>query len=511
MLKKSIIAGLTWHLLIGFEGPLAAAEIVVGHAEALVTLDPGNHRARTTETVLRNMYDGLVTRTPEMAVVPEIAESWEQRDPLTYAFKVRRGIAFHDGTPLTATDVKFTFDRLIADKGIAGETSPRRSLLGPLKTVTIEGDETVVFKLTDPWPIFPAMLPYQEIVSKSIVAEIGDLGLAMQVNGSGPFKLVEWRSGEYVLMERFAGYYGGSPRIPPVGPARVDRVRFRHMPNANERVLALLSGDVHIINDLPVSAIERLIRNSDVRVVKANSTRSFFIALDTRRPPFDDVRVRRAANHAIDRSAIIENLLQGFATPLNGVLSPHAFGFNPDLPAYGPDETKAKRLLAEAGYSEGQQLTLDVETAYIEIAQALASHLARVGLEVRVRAVSSWNDIRQMWVDEISDRGHMAFLHWGNGSLDPVGIFDPTLRSGGRGNFNGYSNPEVDRLLEAAGQELNREKRVTLYRRAQEIVNRDAPWIFLWLPQEIYGISARLRGWRPSSDGRINLHDAYLE
>ena len=248
--QRSIVAGLALHLLAGFAGPLAAAEIVVGHTEALVTLDPGNHRTRTTETVLRNMYDGLLTRTPEMSVVPEIAESWEQRDPLTYAFKIRKNITFHDGTPLTAADVKFTFDRLITDGAIAGRTSPRKSLLGPLKEVMIEGDDTVVFKLADPWPIFPAMLPYQEIVSKSFVEKAGDTGLASQVNGSGPFKLVEWRRGEYVLMERFAGYYGGSPQTPPVGPARIDRIRFRVIPNAEERVRALLSGDTHIIDEI---------------------------------------------------------------------------------------------------------------------------------------------------------------------------------------------------------------------------------------------------------------------
>src|SRR3546814_1722785 len=131
--------------------------------------------------------------------------------------KLRQGVTFHDGSPMTAEDVKFTFDRLIQEGAMEGQTSPRKSLLGPLEEIKVVDERTVQMILSEPWPILPAMLPFQEIVSKAHVEKVGAGGMADQVNGTGPFKLVEWRRGDAVIMERFAGSYGGAHDLPPVG------------------------------------------------------------------------------------------------------------------------------------------------------------------------------------------------------------------------------------------------------------------------------------------------------
>ena len=227
-------------------GVVCAADIRVGYTLDALTLDPGNHRKRETETILRNMYDGLLTRDSQMKVVPELAASWKQIDVTTYEFKLRQGVKFHSGDEMTSEDVKFTFDRMIQKNGIDGQTSPRGGLLGPLKEVQAVDKYTVRLVLSTPWAILPAMLPFQEIVSKAFVQKVGDKGLATQVNGTGPFKLAEWRKGDAIIMERFAGYYGGSPAIPPVGPAKADRVIFKVIPENSSRVAALLAGDVEI-------------------------------------------------------------------------------------------------------------------------------------------------------------------------------------------------------------------------------------------------------------------------
>jgi len=491
-------------------GSLHAADLRVGFGLDALTLDPGNHRSRETETIIRNMHDGLVTRDSRMRVVNELVESWRQTDVTTYEFKLRRGVKFHSGDEMTSEDVKFTFDRMIKKDMIDGKSSPRAGLLGPLKEVTAPDRYTVVFKLDTPWAILPAMLPFQEVVSKAFVQRVGDKGLATQANGTGPFKLVEWRRGESITMERFAGYYGGSPDIPPVGPAKVDRVIFKIIPENASRVAALLAGDVDIATELPVHMIKQIEGSRSASVMKVRGTRSFFVSLNNTKPPFDNPLVRKAANHALDKNLLIERVMQNTATAISGVLSPDAFGFDANLPVYDHNPAKVKELLTQAGYPNGIDVTLDVEGSFAEIAQAIGSVLTRSGIRTKV-VVGEGTVLRTKWLQAKPKTGDMWMTSWGNGSLDPEDIFQPTLGTGDRGNSAGYSNPEVDRLLKAASTETNSAKRAEMFVQAQRLVNADAPWIFLWVPQDIYGVSNRVKGWQPSADSRVNLHRAYLQ
>ncbi len=489
----------------------AAGEIRVGFTQDALTLDPANHRKRETETIIRNIHDGLLTRDSKMQVVPELAESWRQIDATTYEFKLRKGVKFHSGEDMTAEDIKFTFERLTKENAMGGQTSPRKSLLGPLKEVQVVDPLTVRLILDKPWPILPAMLPFQEVVSKKFVEQVGSDGLATKASGTGPFKLVDWRRGDAIIMERFAGYYGGAAGIPPVGPARVDRVIFKVIPENASRVAALLAGDVDIVNELPASSMKQVESNAGTQVMKVNGTRTFFVSLNNSKKPFTDARVRRALNHALDKKLIIDKVLFGTATPLRGVMSPDAFGFNAKLPEYEYNIGKAKKLLAEAGYPNGFEATIDTEGAFKDLAEAVAALLAKAGVKAKVQV---WEGavLTPIWRDaEKRKERDMYFTSWGNGSLDPSDIMVPTLRTNGRGNSAGYANPQVDKLLDEAEVEVDREKRRQMYLKAQEQVTADAPWIFLWLPQDIYGISKRVRGWQPSADSRINLHRAYLQ
>lgn len=489
-----------------------ASEIRVGFTLDADTLDPANHRKRETETIIRNMYDGILTRDADMKVVPQIAESFTQVSPTVYDFKIRDGIKFHDGSSLTAEDVKFTLDRLTVDGAMGdGQTSPRKSLLGPLESVEVVDGNTVRINLSEPWPILPAMLPFQEVVSKDFVEKAGSSGMATEVNGSGPFKLVEWRKGDSIIMERFEDYYGGSTEIPPVGPACVDRVIFKVIPESASRVAALLAGDVDIINELPPFSMAQVENNPNTDVMTVNGTRSFFIAMNLEGEHFDDIKVRQAAAHAIDKDLIIDKILGGNAARIEGILSPDAFGAAPGLPQYEYDPEMSKKLLAEAGYPDGIDVTMDVEGAFKDTAEAVASLLTKGGIRTTV-AVGEGAQLAEKWRTKGEPKsGDMYFTSWGNGSLDPFDIFTPTHRTNDRGNSAGYANAELDKILDEAAIELDTTKRAEMYHEAEAMVNADLPYVYLWVPQDIYGVSKRLKGWKPSADSRINLHDACVE
>ena len=484
----------------------SAREVRVGFTQDALTLDPANHRNRETETIIRNMHDGLLTRDAEMRIRNEIAENFRAVDSKTYELRIRRGIRFHSGDPLTAEDIKFNLDRLVKPNAMGGQTSPRKSLLGPLEDSTVVDADTVRLHLSEPWALMQAMLPFQEMVNRRQVERVGQEGMQTRPDGCGPYKLVDWRRGEAIIMERFAEYYGGSPEIPPAGPAQVDRVIFRVIPENSSRIAALLAGEVDIINDLPPSAMRQVEASRNAQVMKVNGTRTFFVSMNLAKKPFDDVRVRHALNHALDKAAIIARILGNTATSLRGVMSPDAFAFNPDLPEYRHDLDHAKALLAEAGVAPGTEMVIDTTGATREIAEAIAALLSRTGLRVRAQV---WEGavLNPMWMNAERRRERDMYLSsWGNGALDPSDIMVPTLKTGGRGNSAGFSNAEVDRLLDDAETEVDQEKRRAGYMRAQQIVTEQAPWIFLWLPQDLYGVSRRIAGWKPQADSRINLH-----
>jgi peptide/nickel transport system substrate-binding protein len=490
--------------------PAHAAELRVGFTLDPLTMDPANHRSRETESVLRVMYDGLVAHDANMKLVPQLAASWTWVNPTTLEIKLRHGVKFHSGATMTADDVVFTFTRLLTKDAIGGKTSPRKGLLGPVTAVEKVDADTVRFILSSPWPVLPAMLTFQEVVNKAFTEKQGADGMATREDGTGPYVLDQWRRGDSLVLHRFPGYWGGAPGIAPLGKSCTDRVIIKIIPENASRVAALLAGDVDIINELPAHDIRNVEANPNTKVMAVNGTRTFFVALNNNKPPFNDVRVRQAANHALNRQLIIDKLLAGRAVPLNGVMSPAAFGFNPNLPAYKYDVKAAKALLAAAGHPNGIDITLDTDGPQKDIAEAIGSLLTQAGIRTKV-VVGDGSQVRAKWANNGKREGDMWITSWGNGSLDPTDIFEPTLMTGGRGNSAGYSNPEVDKLLAEGGSETDNAKRAAIYEQAQTIINKDAPWIFLWLPQDLYGVSARLSGWAPSAAGWLNLRDACVK
>ncbi|BAS27272.1 peptide ABC transporter substrate-binding protein [Limnochorda pilosa] len=474
--------------------------LVVGMDEDAVTMDPMNFRHRQTETILRNVYDGLVTRTPDMRVVPELAESWEQPDDTTWIFHLRRGVTFHDGTPFTAEDAAYSINRIVRDGAMGGQTSPRKGLLGQVTGAEVVDEYTLKIETDGPWPALLSFLPFHMMVP----SETGDRMIEKPV-GTGPFRFVEWQKGQRVVLARYDDYYGGSPELPPVGPAQVKRVIFQALPEPASRLAALRAGEIDIMTDVPVDQMGAVEADPNLQVLTVNGTRSFFMGMNVTKPPFDDVRVRRAVNLAVDVQAIVDGVLNGLATRTSTLLSPQAFGFDESLEAYAYDPEAARELLQEAGVGSGLSITVDTMPDNRPAAEVIAYYLEQVGIRTRIQ---SWGDYGAM-VDAIKQGRRDAWVDsWGNATLDPSDIAEPKLRTGGRGNYSGYSNPRVDELLTLAARTTDQEARQDAYREMQAIVHEDAPMLFGWVAQDLYAVNRRIENWEPSPDSRINLHDA---
>jgi peptide/nickel transport system substrate-binding protein len=356
--------------------PLPARDvIIVALADSVLSLDPADYRSRETETVIRNMFDGLVTRDTRSGVHMELAESMEWLDDTTMEVKLREGVKFHDGVEMTADDVVFTFERIIGENMIEypeAHTSPRKGLIGPLESIEKVDDYTVKMHFSGPWPPAMQMIVHQQIVPKHYLEEVGTEGFVAHPIGTGPFKFVSAEGLDQVVLERFDDYWGGAPDLEPAGAACVRQAVFRVIPEASTRVAALLAGEVDIIQAVPPELLETLAQTPGIQVRTAPSTQPKWMEMNVSQPPFDDVLVRQALNYAVDKDLFIEALYGGRAVALPGALSPYNNYVNKSLEPYPYDPDKALELLAEAGWTDsdgdgtldkdGQPLAFTIDT-----------------------------------------------------------------------------------------------------------------------------------------------------
>lgn len=475
--------------------------LIIGFDDDLVTLDPHDFSHRQTEAMLRQVFEGISTYMPDREIVLELAESITEIDPTTWEIKVREGVLFHDGTNLTAADVAYSIDRLITEGAMAGRTSERRGLMGPVVGATVVDEYTVHVTLENPWPLFPRFIPWQMIVP----ASTGDDYITKPI-GTGPFVFSEWVRDSHFIVEKNPNYWGQEPEI--------DRLIFRVIGDESARVSALRSGEVDIATFIPVHEVASLQADPRIEIVSVLGTRSYFLEMNVNKPPFDDIKVRQAMNYAIDMETLISVLLEGRATRIPFIISPQAFAYNEELGLFPYDPDKARELLTAAGYPDGFEFELDVVDVHRTRAELYQAMLAEVGITVRIRTWPTWGAARDAWMnakDRDPANQRDAFLNdWGNASLDPFDIFIPKFHSQvpglGRGNFTGYSNPAVDVLLELTLETANPETRYDAFRRAQELVYQDVPMVFEFVAHEIYGVNVRVSNWEPSPDSRIFIN-----
>jgi peptide/nickel transport system substrate-binding protein len=483
-------------------------KLTIGLDSSIQSLDPTNHRDRTTQVALKNMFDSLTTRDKDLNVVPQLAESWKPLDDTTWEFKLRRGVKFHNGDDFTSKDVKFTLDRVTREGALDGKTSPRKGLLASFSGVTIVDDFTIRIQTTKPWAILPLMLTLQEIVPMNYMKKVGSLGFQSKPVGTGPFRFVGKVGQDQLNLERFENYYGGSPNIPPVQPAPLKYLIFRHVPENVVRIGMLQRGELDIITRISPETVGILKMTPNLEVQTSPATRSYFVDINMTRPPLNDPRVRLALNYAVDMEAVVNHVLGGQGRVLPTILLPNAFGYNSSLQPYEYKIDEARKLLQDAGYPKTSSITIQCADVYQPFANAIALFLTRLGLSHTIEVVRPGGG-RNIIANR--SKWHLFVTSWGNSTLDPVGILVPKLKTGDRGNYSGYSNERVDQLLSLAGDTLDVKNREGYYKEVQQIIHQDVPMIFGYAADEIYALGEWVKNFTPSSSGMMNMHDVYVE
>ena len=485
--------------------------LVVGQIAEPQALDPHAVTATNDFRILMNVYDGLVRYAPgTLEVEPALAESWEiSDDGLTYTFALRDGVSFHDGTAFDAEAVVWNFDRMLdEDHPMHAETGPfpLSFFFAAIEEVEALDDLTVEFTLNEPFAPFLSNLAYPTglIVSPAAVEEHGsDFG--RNPVGTGPFQFEEWRSNERVVVTRNENYWDGL--------AASDAVIFRPITDANTRVAEMLSGGIDVMVEVPPVALSHF-DAPGFSVVDQVGPHVWFLILNMREGPFTDQRVRQAANYAINREAIVNDVLEGTAGLSSGPVAPAFDWAYAGLDPYPHDPDRARELLAEAGV-ESPEITFFVTEGGsgmldpIPMGTAMQADLAAVGFDVTIQTFE-WNTFLGRVNPGLEGQADMAQMSWMTNDPDTLPFL--TLRTEAfpeDGGFNSgyYSNPEVDALLEQARVSTDQDERARLYKEVQEIVREDAPWVFVanWVQNAVH--SDRVENFTLEPSFALLLHD----
>ncbi|RAI00433.1 ABC transporter substrate-binding protein [Acuticoccus sediminis] len=458
--------------------------LVVGQVAEPKSLDPHAVTAVNDFRILVNLYDGLVRFADgTLDVEPALAESYEVSDDgLTYTFKLREGVSFHDGAPFDAEAVVFNFERMLNEDHPFHDTGPfpLSFFFSAVDTVEATDPMTVTFTLKEPYAPFLSNLAYPTglIVSPAAVKEYGkDFG--RHPSGTGAFHFVEWQSNSRVVVEKNADWWGGEPPL--------QAIVFRPITDGNTRLAEMLSGGIDVMVETPPDALAQFEDDASFKVYEQAGPHLWFLILNTKEGPFADKKVRQAINYAINKGALVDSILQGTAEVAAGPTPPaFAWAYDESLEPYPYDPDKAKALLKEAGY-DGKELTFYVTEGGsgmldpIAMGTAIQADLEAVGMPTRIETYE-WNTFLGQVNPGLEGKADMAEMAWMTNDPDTLPFL--ALRTDAmpdKGGFNSgyYSNPEVDTLLEEARTATDQGKRAELYKEMQQIVHDDAPWAFI--------------------------------
>jgi peptide/nickel transport system substrate-binding protein len=448
-------------------------------------LDPRVGVDGQSERIDELIFDALLTRDEHFNVQPGLAEKWEVPDPLTYIFHLRRGVVFHDGRPLTARDVKWTFDSLLRGKLRSTKTSTYRFV----DRIDTPDDLTVIFHLKEP---FAALLWNLSEGAIGIVPYQSLDEMTRAPVGTGPFKFVSAETDKEVILQRNDSYWGAEPHLA--------RVRFAVVPDATTQALELRKGsaDLTINSPMPPDTVVTLERYPSLIVQHGSGTRLAYLAFNLRDPILKDVRVRQAIGYALDRRPMMEYLWRNEVQPASSVLPQQSWAYKDGEPRYDYDPDKARQLLDAAGHPAVNNVRFHItmktstdENTRLMVA-VMQQQLRAVGIALDIRTF----EFATFFADVTSGAFQMYSLRWIGGNEDPD-IFDAVFHSrnfppAGR-NRSFYSNPRVDSLIDEARRETDQGVRKRLYDEVQEILAQDVPSINLWYFDNVLVHSRRVR------------------
>ncbi len=451
------------------------------------------------------IFNGLTKYDKNLNIVGDLAENWKiSQDGKEIIFFLKKGVKWHDGEELTAEDVIFTY-KAVTDKR---NPTPYSSNYGPVKEVKALGRYTV--KVVYEKPFAPALeswgmgiLPRHLLEGK----EIFNSSLNRNPIGTGPFKFKEWITGQRLILERNQFYFEGAPFF--------EKFITRIIPDPSTMFLELKFGGIDFMGLSPAQ-YKYYGQKSDFKryfnVYRYPSFGYTYLGYNLRDPLFSEKKVRQAIAHAVNKKEIIEGVLLGYGSPINGPFPPSSWAFNPQVKDFEFDPEKAKKILSEVGWVRGSDGVLvkkgrkfsftlllnQGNESRLKTAQILKEQLKRVGIEVNIR-VLEW----QSFLELVNKRQFQAVLLGWSLSRDPdlYDIFHSSKTLPGEFNFVSYRNPEVDRLIEKARETLNREERKKLYWKIHSLIAEDQPYCFLYVPDVIIAVNKRIKGIEPAVIG----------
>ena len=492
-----------------------AQTLVVARGSDANSLDPAEGRSFEAIKMADWMFDGLVRfEGNSHKIVPALAESWEiSQDGLTWTFKLRGGVTFHDGTPLNADAVVFSLERQ-RDKDHPQHCSECRrwnaKFAAIAKTEKVD-DLTVAIKLKEPAPALLVNLAFYIGYIVSPTAVLADPeNFRTNPVGTGPFKFVSWERDNFIELVRNDEYYQGVPKV--------EKLVVRVIPDNNVRLLALKKGEVHLIYGVPFPQFDEVNNDPNLNMIVNSTLGISFVALNTERKPFDDIRVRQAVNHAINRDRIFKTVFYGRGELANQIIPSNWFGHSKNVKVHEYDPEKAKALLAEAGQSDGFKtdlLTWEAPRPYLpaprDAVSLIKADLAKVGIDVEIRTMK-FGPFR-------AERGKgqygLTMGGWISGTLDPDGIVYALYHSKGIRekdalNWARFRNDDLDAALDKGRAIYDQAERTPLYEKAADIIAENSIGVFLAHPITAIATRKELKNVFIHDSNWVPLHDAEL-
>ena len=462
--------------------------IVVAMANAPLNLDPRVGADEASQKAHQLLFDTLVRIDHDLRIVPDLAESLEQPDPVTYIARLRHGVLFHNGRELTAEDVVYTF-RSFLDPAFRGRSGAYRVLA----SVDAPDPYTVVFTLKEPFGSFPVNL-----VMGIVQAGSGSANERQPI-GTGPYQLESFVQDDRLVLKPFDRYHGGRPAN--------DGIVLKTVPDDTMRGLELRKGTVDlVVNDLAPDIIWQLREEGRLQIETSPGSDYAYVGLNLRDPILVNADVRRAIGYSIDRDAIVRHLRRGFASVADGILPPMSWAFEPEVFHFAHDPQRARELLDRAGFPDPDgagplpRFHLTLKTSTVEMyrvqAAAIQHDLAQVGIALEIRST----EFPTLFADVV--RGNFQLY-----TLQFVGVTDPDMlrrvfhsRQAPPAGLNRvfYADPDVDRLIESAARAVDDRERKALYLQAQRLIAEDVPYISLWYKTNVAVFQPGIRGVRLS-------------
>jgi len=477
-----------------------ASKIRICMATDTPTLDPHMHAEKVGVQLNMALFDPLFYLDRELKIIPMLATDHKVIDDTTVEVYLRKGVSFHNGEKFNAEIVKFNIERIQNPE----TKSPVRGKATWIKSVDIVDEFTVRFRLNAPYPIWQYQLTSLCMVPKQYLSEKGAEYFADHAVGTGPYKFVSWTRGSEIVLTANEEYYKGAPAI--------KELVWKVIPDASVQIASLISGDVDLVQFVNPENVPALEADPNIKVANKAELRFGWICLaDALKPdsPLSDRRVRQAMNYAVDKKAIINDIIYGLGTQVTSLNTMH-WGYDPSVDPYPHDLEKAKALMKEAGYPDGFKTILNMtpvnQVKGEEVHQAVQAMWAKIGVKARIQ---KWSGTGYMELVTSGKANPIYILNWGSfGIPDGDVILYPFFHSKGTyGNF--WNSSETDRLIDIQHTSMDPKVRKEAMSKAQQIIREEAPWVFMFAYRSIDAWNKKF-DFKARSDGRIYAYDIGL-